>query len=126
MAVPQQSPLRVSPPLPAQPVQPAPPTPQLIVMETKPEEVGRDDVVTRRKSQVPNNIPEKRRSKTEKQLVGVVLWVCRYVELCIIPLQQACNPSWRMSMRALAGERGKGCSQGGGAGGSSNINFIGT
>eukprot|EP00731_Ephydatia_muelleri_P031946 Em0023g453a len=83
MAVPQQSPLRVSPPLPAQPVQPAPPTPQLIVMETKPEEVGRDDVVTRRKSQVPNNNPEKRRSKTEKQL-------------------QACNPSWRMSMRALA------------------------
>lgn len=83
VADPQQSPPRVSPPLPAQPVQPAPPTPLSIVVETKSEEARRDDVTTRRKSQVSNNNPEKRRSKTEKQL-------------------QACNVSWRMSMRALA------------------------
>lgn len=112
VADPQQSPPRVSPPLPAQPVQPAPPTPLSIVVETKSEEARRDDVTTRRKSQVSNNNPEKRRSKTEKQLVGVVVmwvWLCgcgysAYLKLFIIALQQACNVSWRMSMRALAGE----------------------
>ena len=75
MADTQQSPPRVSPPPSAQPVQPAPPTPQPVVVETKTEDARQSEVVTRRKSQMAATNPAKRKSKTEKQLVGVVVGV---------------------------------------------------
>ena len=36
--------------------------------------------------------------------------------MTVLSLQQACNSSWRISMRALAGQEGRGRGEGGGGG----------